>query len=98
MKNLGVSEKKVKQKRAKSAVLGVRVQKEELNFIFIVEKCSIPQEEMLKTKPKVSESLRKMRGLGVGHGVGVHLQQSHSYEGIYLIANRIKLCIHTLQV
>lgn len=67
MKNLGVSEKKVKQKSAKSAVLGMRVQKEELNFIFIVEKCSIYQKEMLKTKPKVSVSLRKMRGLGVGH-------------------------------
>lgn len=47
-------------------MLDVRVQKEELNFIFIVEKCSIYQEEMLKTKPKVS--VRKMRGLGVGHG------------------------------
>lgn len=76
---LRVSEKKVRQKSAKSAMLGMRVQKEELNFIFIVEKCSIYQEEMLKTKPKVSVSLRKMRGLAVGHGVS------------YMLAN---LCVY----
>lgn len=31
-------------------------------------------------------------------GKPLRLQQSHSYESIYLSANRIKLYIHTLQV
>lgn len=51
-----------------------------------------------KCVSKEDERIRRGTQGFIDAGKPLRLQQSHSYEGIYLIANRIKLYIHTLQV